>query len=133
MSATVIDPSLSYSLWLASLAFFVTPILVNLVFVVKTLKQELSGNDHLAAWLKDNAHWASFVVVVGVTQPEALLLLSCGLARPLSAPWSPKALASIRTSGLYSNLLEDLPQLCIQAIFARQSLGSTPFSSQLSM
>ncbi len=45
---------------------------------------------------------ASLIVVVALTHPESLLLLSSQLAAPLDAPWSPAALASIQTSGLYA-------------------------------
>jgi len=129
----VIAPSDAYPLWLASMVCMILPLLVNVWFVGKTLKQELGHNPPLAAWFKRNTTVASLIVVVALTHPESLLLLSSQLAASLDAPWSPAALASIQTSGLYANLLEDLPQLVVQALFASKSNGTTPFSSKLSM
>eukprot|EP00808_Paulinella_micropora_P005093 g5226.t1 len=112
----------------ASLASLCLSMLVVLGVVASLLRCETRSNAEFSAWLENHTTPAALVVLLSLTNAEGLELLKCkvGGFQALSAPLRSESAAFLRVVGLTTNLLEDLPQLCIQiAITVTDGLTTT--------
>lgn len=123
----------THQLFIPAVTFLVVPSAISLVVAVYLINLELA-NKRFFEWVQQRQGLVAVFAVLSVSGSDVLALMSSRLFRltSLSAPRSPKMEMAVDMSGVISNVLEDIPQLFIQLLFAAASPPSIFLTLSLS-
>src|SRR5688572_4120523 len=104
------------SLFFFSLMFFIVPALFDLVVAISLIIYENFNNVQFHDWFKLNSAIASMFTILSATNIEILTILSSNFAglKIFSAIYSTKTQTSLFWLGIFSFVIEDVPQFIIQ-------------------
>jgi len=125
-SLAQVDKRPDFSLELA-VTFLIGPFLLSLACLSWLTCREMK-EEAFFKWFKDHAAFASMTILMSATNTSLLELTYCKLGRlgVFQAPWnkSKKTENLLLFVGLLTNLLEDIPQLCLQLYVAKSGRWS---------
>eukprot|EP00808_Paulinella_micropora_P014689 g1527.t1 len=95
---------------------FLADLVASQGWVAMAWAREIRSNAEFLAWIEGHITTSVIVILLSLANAEGLEVLGCKVGRfqALSAPFRSESADFLRVAGFTTNLLEDLPQLCIQ-------------------
>ena len=106
--------------------------IVSGIVVVSALRNEMKNEEVFLIWYKEHMGIVCIIGILSCTNFKYLGLIVCRVGRiaALNAPISEKFKERLVFWGVISNIIEDIPQLCLQSYVMYQEAISSGYISQ---
>jgi len=111
---------------ICSVVFFVAPAVMNVLTACTFFYREVSANPDMGLWLYNHYPIAAIASILAAGNLDCLTLMNSELLYEdmFRAPFNYQANIMFRVMGILGHLLEDVPQLTIQAIASQSELNT---------